>query len=159
VLYLVVTTLVVVRIRGAGLTPGEAFAPYWVTMGAASITMLGAAQVLQVTQATSLSDFRPALTGLGLVFWSVATALIPVLAVFGAIRWRRGLTPRGFRREWWMIVFPAGMYATASMRIGAVADVSAIHATGTAAAWIASAIWAAVFAWMISSALRRCRRR
>jgi tellurite resistance protein TehA-like permease len=159
-LYPVVTALVVTRLRVAGLRPGEPFAPYWVTMGAASITMLGAAQALQVTQvvrSAGLTGFRPGLSDLDLVFWSVATGLIPALAVFGAVRWRRGLAPRGFRREWWMIVFPAGMYATASMRTGVTAGVPAIRDTGTAAAWIAAALWAAIFVWMIGSTAARLR--
>jgi tellurite resistance protein TehA-like permease len=158
-LYPVVTTLVVMRLRVAGLAPGDPVAPYWVTMGAASITTLGAAQALQVTGvvgSTALTGLRAPLTDLGLAFWSVATGLIPALAIFGAVRWRRGLTPPGFHREWWMIVFPAGMYATASMRIGATAGVPAIRDTGTAATWIAAALWAVVFTWM---ALPRCRRR
>jgi tellurite resistance protein TehA-like permease len=163
-LYPVVTALVIMRLDVAGLAPGDPVAPYWVTMGAASITVLGAAEALQVTQATGPAGIRAGLTDLGLVFWSVATGLIPALVLFGAVRWRRGLTPRGFRREWWMIVFPAGMYASASMRIGAAAAVPAIRDTGTAAAWLAAALWAAVFTWMTAVTLsrrvpRRCRPR
>lgn len=94
-LYPVVTALVVARLWVAGLAPGDPVAPYWVTMGAASITVLGAAQVLEVTGAAGLTGLRPALTDLGLVFWSVATGLIPALAVLGATRWRRGLAPGG----------------------------------------------------------------
>lgn len=156
-LYPMVTALIVTRLRVAGLAPGDPVAPYWVTMGAASITMLGAAEALQLTREAALTGFRAELTDLVLVFWSVATGLIPALAFFGAVRWRRGLTPRGFRREWWMIVFPAGMYATASMRTGAVAGVPAIRDTGTAAAWLAAAIWAAVSIWMTASTAARLR--
>jgi tellurite resistance protein TehA-like permease len=50
-----------------------------------------------------------------------------------------------------MIVFPAGMYATASMRIGSVARVPAVHDMGTVAVWIAVAVWALVFAGMLTS--------
>jgi len=151
-LYLVVTALVVTRLRVAGLAPGDPVAPYWVTMGAASITVLGAAQAVQVTGVAGsavLTGLRAGLTDLGLGFWSVATGLIPALVIFGAGRWRRGLTARGFRPEWWMIVFPAGMYATASMRIGAVAGLPPIRETGAAAAWVAAAAWAAVLAGMV----------
>jgi tellurite resistance protein TehA-like permease len=159
-LYLVVTALVVARLWVAGLAPGDPVAPYWVTMGAASITVLGAAQSLQVIDvagSAAVTGLRTGLTDLGLVFWSVATGLIPALSIIGAVRWRRGLTPRGFRREWWMIVFPAGMYATASMRIGTETGVPPIHGTGTVAAWIAVAIWTAVFTWMTGSTLGRLR--
>jgi tellurite resistance protein TehA-like permease len=156
-LYLLVTALVVTRVRAAGLAPGEPFAPYWVTMGAASITVLAAAQILRITGPAVLAAFRPALTGLALAFWSLATTLIPVLTVAGAVRWLRGRAARGFRRELWMIVFPAGMYATASMRIGAEAGVPAIRAVGTAAVWVAAAVWAVVFAAMIAWAIARWR--
>jgi tellurite resistance protein TehA-like permease len=111
--------------------------------------------VVQVARATALAGVRPAVTGLGLAFWAVATGLIPALVVFDAVRWRRGLAPRGFRREWWMVVFPAGMYATASMRIGTVAGVPPIHDIGTAAVWVAAAVWAAVFIWMTAATVRR----
>jgi len=147
-LYLLVTTLVIARLLTAGLAPGDSFGPYWVTMGAASITVLAAAQILHVTGPAVLGASRPALTGLALAFWSVATALIPVLTVIGAARWLRGHAAQGFRRELWMIVFPAGMYATASMRIGAEADLPLIREVGTAAVWVAAAVWTAVFAWM-----------
>jgi tellurite resistance protein TehA-like permease len=164
-LYPAVTALVVTRLRVAGLAPGDPVAPYWVTMGAASITVLAAAQVGQLTQAAgpALAGFRSPLTGVGLAFWSVATGLIPALLVLGAVRWRRRgpLAPRGpvtFFREWWMIVFPVGMYATASMRIGAAASLPPVRDVGTAAAWIAAAVWAAVFTWMIVSAAIRLRR-
>jgi tellurite resistance protein TehA-like permease len=158
-LYPAVTALVVTRLWVAGLAPGDPVAPYWVTMGAASITMLGAAEVIGVAAAAGLAGFRPALADLGLVFWSVATGLIPALVLFAALRWRYGLAPRGFRRELWMIVFPAGMYATASIRIGSAAEAPAVHDTGTVAVWVAAAVWAAVCVWMISSVPRRFRRR
>ncbi len=154
-LYALVTALVVTRLRMAGLAPGDPFAPYWVTMGAASITVLAAAQILHITGPAVLAASRPALTDLALAFWSVATALIPVLVVVGFVRWRRGRAASGFRRELWMIVFPAGMYATASMRIGAEAGVPPIRAVGTAAVWVAAAAWAAVFAWMIAWMIAR----
>jgi tellurite resistance protein TehA-like permease len=157
-LYPVVTGLVITRLRVAGLAAGETAAPYWVTMGAASITVLGAAQTVNVVKdagATALSGIQPLVTGLGLAFWAVATGLIPVLVVLDAVRWRRGLAPRGSRREWWMVVFPVGMYATASMRIGTAAGVPLIHDIGTAATWVAAPVWAAVFTWMTAVAARR----
>ncbi len=150
VLYLAVTALVSTRLVTVGLAPGDPFAPYWVTMGAASITVFAAAQFLHITALAVLSAPRPAVTDIALAFWVAATALIPVLAVTGVARWLRGHSPKGFRRELWMIVFPAGMYATASMRIGAEAGLPPIRELGTAAVWVAAAVWAAVFAWMVA---------
>jgi tellurite resistance protein TehA-like permease len=156
-LYVLVTSLVITRLRAIGLAPGDPFAPYWVTMGAASITVLAAAQFLHITGPTLLAASRPTLTDLALAYWSVATALIPALTVIGIARWLRGRAAEGFRRELWMIVFPAGMYATASMRIGAEAGLPLIREIGTAAVWVAAAAWAAVFAWMIAWPIARRR--
>jgi tellurite resistance protein TehA-like permease len=157
VIYLVVTALVITRLVTAGLAPGDPFAPYWVTMGAASITVLAAAQILHITGPAVLAASRAAVTDLALAFWAAATGLIPVLAVAGAVRWRRGHAATGFRRELWMIVFPAGMYATASMRIGIEAGLPPIRELGTAAAWVAAAVWAAVFAAMLAWPITRWR--
>jgi len=54
-----------------------------------------------------------------------------------------------------MIVFPAGMYATASMRIGAEAGLPPIRELGTAVAWVAAAVWAVVFAAMVTWPIAR----
>ena len=156
-LYLLVTALVIARLLTVGLAPGDPFGPYWVTMGAASITVLAAAQILHVTGPAVLAVSRPALTGLALAFWSVASALIPALTVIGTARWLRGQAAKGFRRELWMIVFPAGMYATASMRIGAEAGLPLIREVGTAAVWVAAAVWMGVFAWMTAWPVTRRR--
>ena len=150
-LYPVITALVIARLRAVGLAPDDLVAPYWVTMGAASITAVAATQILPVARAAALTGFRPVLTGLALVFWSVATGLIPPLAVLAAARRRPGPARKGFRRELWMIVFPAGMYATASMRTGAVAGLPLIREAGTVEAWVAASIWAVVSAWMIAA--------
>jgi len=58
-----------------------------------------------------------------------------------------------------MIDFPAGMYAMASMRIGSAAGALAVHDTGTAAVWIAAAIWAVVLIRMTGPARPPCQRR
>ena len=97
-----------------------------------------------------LAGARPVLTGAALAFWSVATAGIPVLTAIGLTRRlrRRPRTALRFRRELWIIVFPAGMYATASMRLGAAAGLPPVRDIGLVAVWPAAAAWALVFAGM-----------
>ena len=149
VLYPAVTALVLPRLARAGLTPEDPFAPYWVTMGAASITVLAATQIIPVASAAGLTGVRPVLTGAAVVFWSVATALIPVLTAIGLSRRLRRHESMRFRRELWMIVFPAGMYATASMRLGADAGLPPVRDIGLVAVWPAVAAWTLVFAGMV----------
>ena len=54
-----------------------------------------------------------------------------------------------------MIVFPAGMYATASMELGTPARLPLMHGVGAVAAWPATAAWGVTFAAMIVSLARR----
>ncbi len=159
VLYLGITAAVAARLRLAGLRPQDVTAPYWVAMGAASITVLAAAEILHISGALLSGRGRAVITGLAVTFWALASCLIPPLAARGAWRHLRARAPLRYRPDLWMIVFPAGMYATASMQLGAAAALPLIHRIGTAAAWPATAAWALTFTAMITSPLARPRAR
>jgi tellurite resistance protein TehA-like permease len=159
VLYLVITVLVAARLVLAGLGPDEATAPYWVAMGAASITALAAAQILGIAGASAVSAARAALTYLAVIFWAAASSLIPPLAARSAWRHLRARAALRYRMDLWMVVFPVGMYATAGMRLGTAAGLPLIRAIGAAAAWPAAAAWALAFTAMIGSPLARRRDR
>jgi tellurite resistance protein TehA-like permease len=149
VIYLLITVLIVARLLLAGLAPCSPTAPYWVAMGGASITVLAAALILQDTGSPAAREARPALTAAAVGFWILASSLIPLL--LGRVAWRHLLRrkPVRYRPDLWMIVFPAGMYATASMQLGTAARLPFVHAVGTAAAWVAALVWALTFAAMI----------
>jgi tellurite resistance protein TehA-like permease len=91
----------------------------------------------------------PALTAAAVGFWILASSLIPLL--LGRVAWRHLLRrePVRYRADLWMIVFPCGMYATASMQLGAAARLPLVHAVGTTAAWAAAFVWALTFVAMI----------
>lgn len=148
-LYLLITALVVARLLLAGLAPHNPTAPYWVAMGGASITVLAAALILQDTGSPAVRAARPALTAAAVGFWILASSLIPLL--LGRVAWRHLLRrePVRYRADLWMIVFPCGMYATASMQLGAAARLPLVHAVGTGAAWAAAFVWTLTFAAMI----------
>ena len=148
-LYLLITALVVARLLLAGLAPRNPTAPYWVAMGGASITVLAAALILQDMGSPAVRAARPALTAAAVGFWILASSLIPLL--LGRVAWRHLLRrePVRYRADLWMIVFPCGMYATASMQLGAAARLPLVHAVGTTAAWAAAFVWALTFAAMI----------
>jgi tellurite resistance protein TehA-like permease len=148
-LYLLITALVVARLLLAGLAPRNPTAPYWVAMGGASITVLAATLILQDAGSAAVGAARPALTAAAGGFWILAGSLIPLL--LGRVAWRHLLRrePVRYRADLWMIVFPCGMYATASMQLGAAARLPFVHAVGAAAAWVAALAWALTFAAMI----------
>jgi len=153
--YLLITVLVTVRLLLAGLGPQDPTAPYWVTMGGASITVLVAAQILHGPGLTALGAARPVLTAAAVIFWAVASSLIPLLIARGVWRHLARHEPPRYRADLWMIVFPAGMYATASMELGTAARLPLVHGVGAVAAWPAAAAWALTFAAMLVSSARR----
>ncbi len=156
-LYLLTSVLVAARLLRAGLRPADPTAPYWVAMGAASITVLAAVQILADGGSPTVSAAKPELTALAVGFWILAGCLIPPLIARSAARHLCWHQPLGYRADLWMIVFPAGMYTTASLQLGAVARLPLIHGTGMAAVWVAAAVWALTFASMIVSLAARVR--
>lgn len=151
-LYAAVMVLVVARLLLAGPGPADAaaLAPYWVAMGAASISAFAAARILHTTVA------RPVITGVAVILWAVATGLIPVLATLTA-RWLRPPARPRYRPQAWAIVFPLGMYAMAGLQLGTAARLPLIHHIGAAAVRPAAAAWAVTFTAMVTSPLTRQR--
>ena len=156
-LYLGTSVLVAARLLTAGLGPDEPTAPYWVAMGAASISVLAAAEILLGPGSGPVRAARPALTGLATGLWILATGLILPLVARSLWRHRPGRAPLRYRGDLWMIVFPAGMYATASLQLGTAAGRPLVHDLGQAAVWPAAVAWALVFAAMAASALAAFR--
>jgi tellurite resistance protein TehA-like permease len=153
--YLVITVLVAIRLAAAGLGRPNPTAPYWVAMGAASITVLAAAQILRGSGPAALGAARPVLTAAAVIFWAAASGLIPLLIARSAWRHLGWREPLRYRADLWMIVFPAGMYATASMQLGSAARLPLIHGVGTLAVWPAAAAWALTLAAMTAPLARR----
>lgn len=153
VLYVLITALVGARLAWAGPGPAGTRAPYWVATGAASISVLAAALILRMLGAPAVAAVRPALTSTAEVLWGLATGLYLVLAVLTTTWWVRRRRWRHRRRAAWVVVFPLGMYAAASLHLGAAARLPFVHQAGSAAVWPAAAAWALALAVMTLAAL------
>lgn len=159
ILYLVILVLVLARMLLRPLRPADATPPYWIIMGAAAITVLAGAQLLQLPATPALTLIRPLLGGASIAFWAFATWLTPLLTAITIWRHAVHRIPLRYRGDLWAAVFPAGMYATASMQLGAAAAIPAITGIGQAAAWIAAAAWLATFTALLRAATRPRRER
>jgi tellurite resistance protein TehA-like permease len=149
--YLVTSTLIAVRLGRAGLTTADPTAPYWVAMGAASISVLAGAELLAVPGPAG--GGRGLITGLAVACWAMATVLIVPLAARSGWRHLRHRVPLRYRADLWMVVFPAGMYAAASLRLGQQAGIGFVHSIGWLAAWPALAAWVLVSVALIARLL------
>ncbi len=158
-LYVVVGGLVVARlvlhdVAAADLTP-----PYWVSMGAAAITVVSGVRITRMAAAPALLPTGGLIAGISVLFWAFASWLIPVLLGIG---WRRHVTrriPLRYEPALWSIVFPLGMYAVASRTLGSTLHLPIVSAVGSVEVWVAAAVWAVVAAAAVGRLARRPRAR
>jgi len=141
--YLLLASVEFLRLLLRRISPSESIAPYWVFMGSAAITILAGARLLELRQAEHLI-LPDVVQSLSMILWAFATWLIPFLLALGIWRTAQRHRQIEYRTEWWAIVFPVGMYATATRTLGHVDHESWLVDIGRWDAWIALAVWTAV---------------
>ncbi len=157
-LYIGTTILVVIRLAVAGPGPTGTRVAYWVAMGAAAISVLAAASVLRVPRTSAVTAASPAVADIALALWYLASGLYPVLATLTALWWLRSGRPLRYLPATWMIIFPLGMYAAASWRLGAAAGLPVVHGVGSVTGWPAALAWILTATALALPAARRLGR-
>ena len=150
VLYLITATLALAGllhfpVQPAGLTPA-----YWVFMGATAISVLAGAKLLGLPADPLLAAMRPVVAGLSVILWAFGTWLIPLLIGLGVWRHLVRRVPLRYDPGLWSMVFPLGMYCVASEALGTALHVKWLVTVGHDGAWVAFAVWAALFAAMLA---------
>jgi tellurite resistance protein TehA-like permease len=144
--YVVVIGLIFYRWTFFPLTGEQVTPPYWINMGALAITALAGSNLRMAAGSWEvLEELTPFLTGTTLLAWGFATWWIPLLLAIGI--WRHGVqrVPIRYDPQYWSLVFPLGMFAASTFRMGAAIDV------GLPAAVAAVAFWIAVAAWLVTA--------
>lgn len=160
VLYLLVGTLVTLRLITRGNRPEDLSPTYWIFMGATAISVLACSSLLELPDTfPAVAAMRGFLTGAGFILWSTGLWWVPLLVIFGI--WRHVVHHHHFRYETalWSIVFPLGMLATSSMAFGTVQGLPVVEAIGQAVVWVATPAWAVAVVLMLAAAARWMRRR
>lgn len=154
-LYIGTTILVAIRLAVAGPGPAGTRAAYWVAMGAAAISVVAAARVLGLPRTSAVTAVGPAVTDIALALWYLASALYLVLATLTALWWLQSGRPLRYQPTTWVIIFPLGMYAVASLRLGMAAGVPDMRSAGSVAVWLAALAWVLTAAALARPVARR----
>jgi tellurite resistance protein TehA-like permease len=136
------------------LRPQDLTPPYWVAMGAAAITVLAGARIVEMADAPMVAATRGLIAGMSVAFWAFATWLLPVLVAAGWWRHRVHRVPLVYESGLWAIVFPLGMYAVAGIYLGQADGLPLVGAIGSAELWVGFAAWVLTFLAMVGHLLR-----
>jgi tellurite resistance protein TehA-like permease len=144
-LYVVLTVLIVHQFLMVRSDPASFSPTYWILMGATAISLLAAAHLLQLPPILPIVTATAAtVTGFGYLLWAVGTWWIPFLVIFGLWRHLTHHVPLRYTTALWSIVFPLGMYSTASMTFGVTLKASFMVDAGRIGTVISVLAWLAV---------------
>lgn len=142
IFYGIFVTLFCYRIFFLTLKPDQISPLLWVVMGAAAICAnAGTGLLSDNTTLPFLAAQRPFIDGLTMMIWTWATWWIPMLVLF--FFWKHVVhkVPLQYEPALWSSVFPLGMYAVASNRLGLAAEFQPLQWISEAMIFIALTAW------------------
>ncbi len=140
--YVIFIGLVMERLLFRQVTHNDLQPPYWINMGATAITVLASSRLLAVhTHVMILITLRPFLEGVTLMLWAWGSWWIPLLVILGIWKYWKGSEAVRYHPAQWSIVFPLGMYATATTTMAHIQGFTPLHRIGAGFVWIAFGSW------------------
>lgn len=158
-LYLMLTTLITLRLLTTRNDAASIRPSYWVYMGATAISVYSGWSILSLLPdlpiMVATHDF---ISGFTFLLWAFGVFWIPMLVIFGI--WRHVIQryPVRYETELWSMVFPLGMFSVASIHLGELTGLPVVHDMGVIGTWIAAAAWLTVATMMTVTALGKSSR-
>ena len=155
-LYIWMMSLIFYRYTFFRLAPGDLAPPYWINMGAMAIsTLAGSLLIVNAGDAPFLLSLLPFLKGFTVLYWATGTWWIPMLLALGVWRYVYKRFPMKYDPLYWGAVFPLGMYAAATHEMSAAMAFDFLGPLARLFLYAALAAWAATFAGLMLSLVRR----
>lgn len=161
-LYIVVVTLVIYRFVFVELRVEETHPPYWISLGAAAISVLAGSNLLLAGEGSPIIEqFRSFISGMVVLAWATATFWIPVMIILGI--WRHGVRRLRVRYDpqYWSLVFPLGMFSAATFRMASAVHVRFLDWVPKVMVGVALTTWTLAFLGLLralgTSAWRKIR--
>ncbi len=148
-LYIVLITIITARMLLAGMTAAELTPAYWISMGATAISVLAGVHLLASPLPGGLEQMAPVIAGVSFMFWAYGSSWIPALVLLGIWRYRRGRHPAAYEPGLWSMVFPLGMYVTATDLFGRAEGLPWLVWLARDLSYAAYAAWAIIFVLML----------
>ncbi len=154
--YVIFIGLIMNRLLFQSVSFDDLQPPYWINMGATAITVLASSRLLSIhVHAQILLTLRPFLEGVTLMLWAWGSWWIPLLIILGFWKYWRGHEAVAYHPSQWSIVFPLGMYSTATTTMSRIYGFSPLHWVGAGFVWVALVAWILVAGLGIRQAVTR----
>lgn len=148
-LYAASAVFVSLRLMLYPLEPRDIDPPYWVAMGSVAITVVAGAGIVEMDSAPMADAVRGLVAGLSVIFWCLATWLIPVLVAMEWWRHKVNRIPLTYEATLWSVIFPLGMCSVASITLGRADQLPIVESIGAGWIWVALAAWVITFVAMV----------
>lgn len=155
-LYVILVAIILLRMTFDPMKPQEFTPPYWVLMGAAAITALSGAILIQsINKAGVYTDWVSSLKTLSLLPWVVATWWIPLLTMLEIWRHFIKRVPFNYQPANWDTVFTLGMYTVCTFQLSKSLQIPFLDVIPQIFIYAALLAWSITFISMIGSWVSR----
>jgi len=157
-MYLLLMPIIFFRMTFDPMKAQEFKPPYWVLMGAAAISALSGAVLIQsISKAGVYTDWIASLKTLSLLAWVVASWWIPLLFMLEIWRHFYKKVPFKYQPANWDTVFTLGMYTVCSFQLSKALQTQFLQLLSEVFIYVALLAWLVTFFSMLKSWLSKAK--